>query len=469
MSALTFNSDRDCRVLRKSSLTSLAVSIGYLWAGLAPATGAALPDPIPTPIQGGLSVGLATVATGLTAPNWGTFAPGFTDRLFVTDQNGILWAVDLATGARTVFLDVSSRVVPTGERGLLGVAFHPAYQSNGLVYTYTSELTATPIDFPLPPGVTPDHVSVVTEWLVPQPGDPAGVIDPTSGRVVLSFAQPQANHNGGALTFGPDDRLYISLGDGGAGDDQGPGHSPQGNGQDPGNPLGAILRIDPDGADSANGQYGVPAENPFFPGGPGPFGGPNGCLDGVCDEIFAFGFRNPFRLSFDSATGDLYAADVGQHFVEEVDLVRRGGNYGWPVKEGSFCFDPNGTGPGFVTDNPDPTCGQPTLGLIDPIAQYDHNEGDAVIGGFVYRGSSIPELRGRYIFGDLTRGRLFALERWDRLQEGQAGSGVITELQDQPDLSFSLLGFGLDASGAIYALGTQATTGVILKIVPSPP
>ena len=200
---------------------------------------------------------------------------------------------------------------------------------------------------------------MVTEWLVPQPGDPAAVIDPTSGRAVLSIAQPQANHNGGALTFGPDDRLYISLGDGGAGDDQGPGHSPQGNGQDPGNPLGAILRIDPDGADSANGQYGVPPENPFFPGGPGPFGGPNGCLDGLCDEIFAFGFRNPFRFSFDAATGDLYAADVGQHFVEEVDLVRRGGNYGWPVKEGSFCFDPNGTGAGFVTDNPDPACGPP--------------------------------------------------------------------------------------------------------------
>jgi glucose/arabinose dehydrogenase len=175
-------------------------------------------------------------------------------------------------------------------------------------------------------------------------------------------------------------------------------------------------------------------------------------------------------LSFDAATGDLYAADVGQHAVEEVDIVRRGGNYGWPVKEGSFCFDPNGTGTGFVTDNPDLTCGQPNLGLIDPIAQYDHNEGNAIIGGFVYRGSSIPALRGRYIFGDLSRGRLFALERWDRLQDGQAGSGVITELQDQPDLSFSLLGFGQDASGEIYALGTHATAGgVILKLVPSPP
>jgi glucose/arabinose dehydrogenase len=150
-------------VLGKASLASLAASIGALWAGLAPAAGAALLDPIPQPIQGGLPIGLATVATGLTAPNWATFAPGVLDQLFVTDQNGILWAVDLNTGAKTVFLDVSSRVVPTGERGFLGVAFHPAYQSNGLVYTYTSEPTATPIDFPLPPGVTPDHVTVITE------------------------------------------------------------------------------------------------------------------------------------------------------------------------------------------------------------------------------------------------------------------------------------------------------------------
>ena len=151
-------------------LASIAASIGALWAGLAPAAAAPLADPIPAPIQGGMPIGLATVATGLTAPNWATSAPGFPGRLFVADQNGILWAVDLTTGARTAFLDVSSRVVATGERGLLGVAFHPAYQSNGLVYTYTSEPAAVPVDFSLPLGVTPDHVSVVTEWLVSAPG-----------------------------------------------------------------------------------------------------------------------------------------------------------------------------------------------------------------------------------------------------------------------------------------------------------
>jgi glucose/arabinose dehydrogenase len=460
-------------VLRKPSLAGLAAAIGTLCGGLEPAAGAALRDPVPQPIPPGPAIGLATIATGLTAPNWGTFAPGVPDRLFVTDQNGILWAVDLNTGARTVFLDLSGRVIATGERGLLGVAFHPAYQANGLVYTYTSEPAAAATDFPLPPGVAPDHASVITEWVVPLPADPAAVVDPASGRIVLGVAQPQANHNGGALSFGPDDRLYISLGDGGAGDDQGPGHSPQGNGQDLGNPLGAILRIDPDGTNSANGQYGIPAENPFFPGGPGPFGGPAGCLDGACDEIFAYGFRNPFRAAFDPATGALYAADVGQHSVEEIDLVVGGGNYGWPLKEGAFCFDANGTGPGFVTDNPDLTCGRADLGLIDPIAQYDHSEGVAVIGGFVYRGSSVPELRGRYVFGDNRQGRLFALDRRDRLPGGDAAPGAITELQKRPDLGFSLLGFGQDAGGEIYALGTQlvggSLTGVILKLVPSPP
>ena len=460
-------------MLGTSPLGSLAAAIATMWASLAPAAGAALSDPIPARIQAGISIGLATVATGLTAPNWGTFAPGFPDRLFVTDQSGILWAVDLTTGARTAFLDVSSRVVPTGERGLLGVAFHPAYQSNGLVYTYTSEPTAVTIDFPLPLGVTPDHVSVITEWMVSVPGDPAAVIDPTSGRVVLSIAQPQANHNGGALTFGPDDRLYISLGDGGAGDDQGPGHSPQGNGQDPGNLLGAILRLDPDGADSANGQYGVPAENPFFPGGPGPFGGPNGCLDGLCDEIFAFGFRNPFRFSFDSATGDLYAADVGQRFVEEIDLVAAWRQL-WLATQGRVVLlRPERSRPRLRQRQSRPHLRTAEPGPDRSDRAIRSRRGQCDNRRLVYRGSSIPELRGRYIFGDLSRGRLYALDRWDRLQEGAAGSGVITELQDRPDLSFSLLGFGQDADGEIYALGTQSIdagpTGVILKLVPSPP
>lgn len=423
-----------------------------------------LDDPLSQPIRpSGLRVELETLATGLTAPNWGTSAPGIADRLFVTDQDGILWDIDLVTGDKTVFLDVSDQLVVLGvggpgtfdERGLLGLAFHPAYLANGKLYTYTSEPTTGFADFPLPSGTPANHDSVITEWLVPDPTDPTSLVDPTTARELVRIEQPQFNHDGGTVHFGPDDRLYIHLGDGGAADDQGPGHSPQGNGQDLGTILGNILRIDPDGSNSSNGQYSVPEGNPFFPGGAGPFGGQAGCMDGICDEIFAYGFRNPFRGSFDRATGDLYAADVGQNDIEEVNVVVAGGNYGWRIKEGSFCFEPNGADRGFVTD--DPVCGPPDL--IDPVAEYDHDEGIAVIGGFVYRGSHIPQLRGRFVFGEFL-GRLFFLNKKSIVKEDQVKTSKIAELRldGQPTLALRLLGFGQDAGGELYILGN--TTGV---------
>lgn len=448
-------------------------------------TQAQLDDPIRKPIRsGGAPVTLESVATGLTAPNWGTFAPGDSSRLFVTDQVGILWAIDLGTGNKTVFADISSILVPLGafgpgtfdERGLLGVAFHPDYQNNGLLYTYTSEPVSGMADFAVPltapPASPPNHDSVITEWQVPSPGDPTSVVDPTTRRVLLRIEQPQFNHNAGALNFGADDMLYIALGDGGAADDQAPGHVAQGNGQDPSNVLGTILRIDPTGSNSLNGQYSVPEDNPFFPGGASPFGGESGCVDGFCDEIFAFGFRNPFRFSFDKATGDLYAADVGQNDIEEVDVVVAGGNYGWRVKEGSFCFDPNDSDSGFVFDG---DCG--TEDLIDPVAEYDHDEGIAVIGGFVYRGSAIRQLRGRYVFGDLSRqfsandGRLFFLSKKNIVKRNRVKTSKIKELRlaDQEGLGLSLLGFGQDAMGELYVLANSTgvpfgDTGVVLRI-----
>jgi glucose/arabinose dehydrogenase len=356
------------------------------------------------------------------------------------------------------------------------VAFHPDYQDNGLLYTYTSEPVSGLADFAvpltMPPASPPNHESVVTEWQVPAPGDPTSVVDPTTRRVLLRIEQPQFNHNAGALNFGADDMLYIALGDGGGADDQGPGHVSQGNGQDPSNVLGTILRIDPTGSNSANGEYGLPEDNPFFPGGAGPFGGEAGCADGFCDEIFAFGFRNPFRFSFDKATGDLYAADVGQNDIEEVDVVVAGGNYGWRIKEGSFCFDPNGSDPGFVFDG---DCG--TEDLIYPVAEYDHDEGIAVIGGFVYRGSAIPPLRGRYVFGDLSRqfsannGRLFFLSKKNIVKRNRVKTSKIRELRlaDQEGLGQSLLGFGQDAMGELYVLANSTgvpfgDTGVVLRI-----
>ena len=424
--------------------------------------GEPLEDPIPEPIRKGrVEVGLELVAEGLTAPNWGTFAPGQSGRLFVTDQDGILWAIDLQRGGKRVFLDVSDRLVELGafgpgtfdERGLLGVAFHPDYAANGLLYTYTSEPVDGEADFStMPAGEEPNHQSVIAEWTVPNPTSRRSMVDPGSRRELLRIDQPQFNHDGGALNFGPDGQLYISLGDGGAADDQGVGHSPQGNGQDPSNPLGTILRIDPQGSNSANGQYGIPADNPFVG------------MEGFVEEIFAYGFRNPFRFSFDRDTGTLWAGDVGQNDIEEVDIVESGDNYGWRIKEGTFCFDPNGDDPGFVFD-----CGPGDAppDLIDPVAEYDHDEGIAVIGGFVYRGSDVDALAGRYVFGDYscpcTRdyGRVFFLREDGQIRE--------LRFQDRRLLRLWLLGFAEDADGELYVLGNHTgipfeNTGEVLRI-----
>ena len=441
-------------------LVALVLAVGGV---LAPASAQGIEDPIPEPIpQGPIRVSLEPVATGLTAPNWGISAPGHDDVLFVVDQPGVLWKIDLTTGAKSVFADFGDRLVALGafgpgtfdERGFLGLAFHPDYQSNGLLYTYTSEPMSGPADFStMPMGTAPNHQSVIAEWRVPNPGDPDAIVDPSTRRELMRIDEPQFNHNGGALNFGPDGMLYISLGDGGAADDQGVGHSPQGNGQDPSNILGTIVRIDPSGSNSANGNYGIPSDNPFVG------------RAGFVPEIWAYGFRNPFRFSFDSQSGGLVVGDVGQNDIEEVDVVTKGGNFGWRLKEGSFLFDPNGDDPGFVTaDRP----GGPP-GLINPIAQYDHDEGIAVVGGFVYRGSEIDRLRGSYVFGDFARqfgsdGRLFFLPGRHNIREFL--------LEGQESLGINLDGFGQDASGELYVLGNTTgtpfgATGVVLRIEPA--
>ena len=444
----------------------LVVALLLLVTTVAADTHEPLEDPIPEPIEtGAVRVRLETVATGMTAPNWGAAVPGCTnlnDRLVVVDQVGILWALNVETGERSVLADVSGLLVSLGiggpgtfdERGFLGVAFHPDFGDNGLLYTYTSEPVAGSADFStMPESESANHQTVISEWQIPSPCDPGAVVDPDSRRVLLRIDQPQFNHDAGAITFGPDNMLYIALGDGGAADDQGVGHVPGGNGQEPGNILGTILRVDPTGNNSDNGQYGIPTDNPFV-----------GVGDRL-DEIYAYGFRNPFRISFDSRTGDLYAADVGQNDIEEVDLVVAGGNYGWRVKEGSFCFDANGEDPGFVYE-----CDAPD-GLIDPIAEYDHDEGIAVVGGFVYRGRAIPQLRGRYVFGDffdpgVLSGRLFYLQRNHEIKEFR--------LAGQEVLGRALLGFGQDAAGELYVLANSTgtpfgETGVVLRLASGQP
>lgn len=434
----------------KRMMSFIAASTLMFMSDFAVAQG--LEDPIPRNIpQGAIQVALEPVASGMTAPNWGIASPVHHKRLYVVDQDGILWAVNLANDSKWVFLDLSALLVELGafgpgtfdERGFLGVAFHPDYAHNGLLYTYTSEPAQGPADFStLPPGTTANHHSVIREWQVPHPRKHASVVDPDSTRILMTIAQPQFNHNAGAMNFGRDDMLYIALGDGGAGDDQGVGHSPQGNGQDTTNLLGDIIRIDPAGSNSANGQYGIPADNPFL------------SKAGFLPEIYAYGFRNPFRFSFDKLTGRLWVGDVGQNDIEEVNVVRKGRNYGWRIKEGTFLFDANGTGPGFVTER---SPGRP-FGLSDPIAEYDHDDGVAVIGGFVYRGKKVPALKGLYLFAE-TIGRVFYV---------RPGRDIFEAL-DGP-LDASVLGMGQDDAGELYVMVNDAgvpfgNTGRVLKVV----
>ncbi|MDQ3622994.1 MAG: PQQ-dependent sugar dehydrogenase, partial [Verrucomicrobiota bacterium] len=253
------------------------------------------------------------------------------------------------------------------------------------------------------------------------------------------------------IVFGPDGFLYIGLGDGGAANDLGPGHNPEtGNAQDPNVVLGKMLRIDVNGTDSANGAYGIPRDNPFVGRG-----GPR--------EIFALGLRNPYRFSFDGST--LLAGDVGQNKMEMLYRVERGGNYGWRLKEGTFKFSISGT-----IENT--RAGLPP-GLTDPVLQYDRDEGTSIIGGYVYRGSAIPPLVGKYVFGDYRSGK-----RTDtgRLFLGDLARGEIRELcigQDDRTLGFLVKGFGFDAEGELYVLGSAApgpigTGGVVMKIVGLP-
>jgi len=432
------------------------------WTGRAPTpgafigTGAEILDPLPDIAKGSIMIELEPVADGLVSPLGVVEPPDGSSRLLIYDQAGFVRIVDDGSLQPQPFLDVSARLVSLqagyDERGLLGFALHPDFASNGLVYTYTSEPVSgtIPSDFTVPISGSFNHQSIVAEWQVLST-DP-NLIDLSSRREILRIDEPQSNHNGGALRFGPDSFLYIVLGDGGAADDEGEGHGTDGNGQNPDTVLGTVLRIDVDGSNSANGRYGVPASNPFVGS------------DGV-DEIFAYGFRNPFAFSFDAVTGILHLGDVGQGDVEEIDVVVPGGNYGWHVKEGSFFFDPNGGGSGFVTTLP--TVPVPP-GLINPIAEYDHDEGSAVIGGFVYRGSRIPALRGRYVFGDFddfsrSTGRLFCLDDWGNPVEFIIGG------DDRP-LGFTLKGIGEDLDRELYVcvsgnLGPSGTAGKVFRIV----
>jgi glucose/arabinose dehydrogenase len=392
--------------------------------------------------KGDKQVLITPVATGLVAPVRLTHAGD--SRLFVVDQIGQIRIID-HTGLRpTPFLDLSSKMVTLrpryDERGLLGLAFHPNFAQNGKFYVYYSAPGA-------PTGW--DHHSVISEYRV-SPTDP-NMADPNSERILLTIDQPQSNHNGGHLAFGPDGYLYIATGDGGGANDEGIGHTPQiGNGQDTTNLLGKILRIDVDNQQPGQ-EYAIPVDNPFY----------GSSTDRP--EIYAWGFRNPYSFSFDrGGSRQLFLGDVGQNRVEEVNIVVKGGNYGWKAKEGTLTFDPN----------------LPQTGYIDPIAEYYHPDGSAVIGGFVYRGSDIPYLEGTYVFGDLSKLPLStAAARLFYLREVTPGRFEVVEFQvgpgDEGLGQVYLKGIGEDARGELYllvssVLGPSGNGGEVWRLSPVP-
>ncbi len=453
---------------------------GLLALAIASSASAQQVGPLPDIQPGSIAVFLETFATGLGAPDYGISAPGDPSRLFVLEQKGLILVFVNGVQAAAPALDIQSRVSPplnpanaNDERGLLGLAFHPGYADPGspgyrTLYTFHSEPipVGTNPTFPAPNGAVQNFKNVVAEWKV-SAADP-NVIDPLSRREVLSIGKNAGNHNGGTVAFGPDGYLYLAPGDGGNANDVGASHiEPGGNAQNLSTPLGKMLRFDPlhpsltpasPDPVSANGQYRVPATNPFQAAGQVP-------------EIYAYGLRNPYRFAFDGPTGDLILADVGQNNIEEIDRIVMGGNYGWAVKEGDFLFD-RATGT-IGARSP----GLPA-GLIDPISgplgtlEYDHSDGISITGGFVYRGTAIPELYGKYVFGDLAIRN--APPRIDgRLFYADLSSGEIFEFQlpqfpnGKLPNSLTVHGFGQDAAGELYAMTTNTpangTGGIIFK------
>jgi glucose/arabinose dehydrogenase len=445
-----------------------------------------LPD-IP---RGDIAIRLQPVVTGMGAPDYATSAPGNPDRLYVIEQKGLLQIFENGALSATPALDIQSLIGSTlnpasanDERGFLGVAFHPGFNTPSspgyqTLYTYSSQpLTTGPAPtYPVIAGAVQNYKNVINEWKL-SAANP-NVVDPASRREIISFGKNANNHNGGTIAFGPDGYLYLATGDGGNANDVGQSHiEPGGNAQNLGSALGKMLRIDPlapaltpasPDAASANGQYRIPVGNPFDEAGQVP-------------EIYAYGFRNPYRFAFDDrpgGTGDLIMADVGQNTVEEINRVTIGGNYGWAMKEGTFPFNrSNGT---VGTDSP----GSPA-GLIDPIKgtlgtlEYDHGDGISITGGFVYRGAGIPELVGKYVFGDLAIRNQAGVGRIDgRLFYADLGTGQIFEFQipqfagDQLPNQVTVHGFGQDGRGELYALVTNTPAsgagGIMYKLVPVP-
>jgi glucose/arabinose dehydrogenase len=351
-------------------------------------------------------VSLVTVATGFDRPLFVTGAGTNSEqRLFVVEQAGIIRVVDAGTGQHSVFLDIAEVVNDrANERGLLGLAFHPDYESNGQFFVH----------------YTDDSGDVVIARYLVSTEDP-DLADEASGEVILKIPHRKAaNHNGGMLAFGPDDGyLYIAAGDGGAGQFD--------NAQKKTKLLGKILRIDVDDT-SGDRDYAIPASNPFA-----------GSRK-ARPEIWAYGLRNPFRFSFDRDTGDLFIGDVGQGSWEEIDLGRKGKgglNYGWAIMEGRHCFMP--------------PQGCNKKGLRLPIHEYSHKVGDVVTGGYVYRGSALPDLFGTYVFTNFGSRELWGLKQDET---GKWKRSVLLESEDQ----LNIASFGESDAGELFAVDLGSGT-----------
>ncbi len=362
-----------------------------------------------TPVQGTPSLTSQLLADGFQSPLDLQAAPGDRERLYVVEQGGRIQVVRGGQVAGTPFLDIGSRISRGGERGLLGLAFHPQFATNRRFFVnYTDRQGDTQI----------------AEFRAAS----ADQADPQSERPRLFVAQPFANHNGGGLAFGNDGMLYIGLGDGGSGGD------PFGNGQSLGTRLGKMLRIDVD----RGTPYAVPSDNPFA------------TRPGAMPEIWAYGLRNPFRFSFDRATGDLYVGDVGQNRFEEVDVgvaSRKGGeNYGWNTMEGNSCYAP--------------TSGCSMAGLTLPVLDYGHGDGCSITGGYVYRGCRLPGYAGTYFYGDYCAGfvRSFRLENGRAVDQRDWTSSIAR------GLIHSVTSFGVDLDGEVYVVDYG---GAVYRIVPA--
>jgi len=381
-----------------------------------PAPATAVPSPSPTPVaplptagEAVDAIGLETVVEGLAAPLFATHAGDGSGRLFVVEQAGRIRIVREGRLLADPYLDLTDRIAAGGERGLLGLAFAPTFAEDGRFYVdYTDR----------------DGNTVVAELRAPDAAEDRA--DPGSERVLLRIRQPFANHNGGALAIGPDGLLWIATGDGGSGGD------PQGNGQRLDTLLGKLLRIDPRPAGGA--PYGIPADNPFA-----------GRAE-ARGEIWAYGLRNPWRFSFDRASGDLWIGDVGQSSIEEVNRWPAGSpagpNFGWNTMEASDCFDP--------------AEGCPTDGLVLPVAEYGHDLGCSVTGGYVYRGTAVPGLAGTYLYADFCSGTIWGL---DASAERPAPRLLL-------ESGRALASFGEDEAGELYVLDLAG--GRLDRVVAAP-